>query len=406
MEEREEMQVLSVRMLGGFSMVWNGVELIDGRQAGSQFCALMQTVLFYHDKGAARAVLKEMLFEDREVDDVSHAIRNVIYNARKRLKLLGMPEANYLEVRRGIYYWTDEVALELDTDEMERLYQAAKQEEDPELRLALYLQACRLYRGAFLEQLSIAVWVIQEAHRFRGIYQECVNGAAELLRARRDYRGLKELGERAAKADPFAEWEVLIVEALAGMGRYKEAEAFCEETVDRYIWEHGQRTAAYVRAISARMSAQLMHQHDSIDDIQEKLIEAETAVPGGFYCSYPAFQEVYRILSRTMDRQEDRLFLMLCTLVDGKGNPMREGTRLDETSERFMDAVLRSVRHSDTVTRYGKGQYLVLLVNTSRENCSVVQRRIDANFKSGRQRTGIEYQVKSVILNPKKFFGK
>ena len=131
MEEREEMQVLSVRMLGGFSMVWNGVELIDGRQAGSQFCALMQTVLFYHDKGAARAVLKEMLFEDREVDDVSHAIRNVIYNARKRLKLLGMPEANYLEVRRGIYYWTDEVALKLDTDEMERLYLAAKQEEDP-----------------------------------------------------------------------------------------------------------------------------------------------------------------------------------------------------------------------------------------------------------------------------------
>ena len=395
---------LTVRMLGGFSMTWNGNELIDGRQAGSQFCALMETVLYNYGKGADRAALKEMLFEDRDVDDISHAIRNIIYNAKKRLKAAGLPEADYIQVQKGVYYWTDRIPVDLDTAELEHLHEAAAAEEDPEMRLALLQRACILYRGSFLEQLSITVWVVQEAHRLRGIFQDCVNQAAELLRAKRDYKALKSLGEHAVKADPFAEWEVLIVEALAAMGRYEEAERYCEETIDKYIWEHGQRTAAYVRSISARMSAHLIHQHDSIDDIQDKLVEGEKPGRGGFFCSYPAFQEVYRILSRTMDRLEDRIYLMLCTIVDGKGNPMREGPRLDELSERLQESMVRCVRHSDTVAKYGKGQFLVLLVNTSRENCGVVQRRIDQDFRSGRQRTGVDYEIKSVIISPVTFF--
>ena len=113
---------------------------------------------------------------------------------------------------------------------------------------------------------------------------------------------------------------------------------------------------------------------------------------------------MYRTIERVMERAGEQIFLMLCTIVDSKGNPMREGPRLNELSNRLADAIITSVRHSDTVTPYGKGQFLVLLVNTSYENCSVVQRRIDNDFKSTRQRTGIDYEVKSVILSPQNFF--
>lgn len=49
------------------------------------------------------------------------------------------------------------------------------------------------------------------------------------------------------------------------------------------------------------------------------------------------------------------------------------------------------------MNRYGRGQYLVLLVNTTRENCSVLQRRINCRFLVGRQRTGVRYYVSSVV---------
>ena len=390
---------LQVRMLGGLSVSWEGVPLIDGRQSGSQFCLLLEAVLYHHKKGVDRATLKDMLFEERDVDDVQHAIRNVIYNARKRLKSAGLPDVSYIDVRKGIYYWTDEVPVDLDTDKLEDLYEEASRTEDHDRRLELLMEACSVYRGGFLEQLSSAPWVVAEAHRLRVIFQSAVNDAAALLREKKEYKILKELGRMAVAADPFAEWEVLIVEALAAMGKYKEAETFCEETIDRYIWEHGAPSADYVRSVSNRLSMYLIHQHRDLDEIQEKLIEKRTDVRGGFLCSYPAFQEVYRILSRTMDRQQDKLFILLCTLVDGKGNPLRESGRLDELSERLCDSVVRSVRHSDTVARYGKGQYLVLLVNISIENCDVVQKRITQNFLMGRQRTGIEYSVRSVIIS-------
>ena len=47
--------------------------------------------------------------------------------------------------------------------------------------------------------------------------------------------------------------------------------------------------------------------------------------------------------------------------------------------------------------QYGKGQYLALLVNTTRENCGIVQKRINERFILGRQRTKIEYYVNSVF---------
>ena len=90
-------------------------------------------------------------------------------------------------------------------------------------------------------------------------------------------------------------------------------------------------------------------------------------------------EEIYRITERMMERAGDRIFLMLCTIIDSKGNPMLSGTRLEDLSERLKEAIVTSVRYTDTVTRYGKGQYLILLINTSFDDCSIVAKRINSN---------------------------
>ena len=42
----------------------------------------------------------------------------------------------------------------------------------------------------------------------------------------------------------------------------------------------------------------------------------------------------------------------------------------------------------------------MLLMNTTRESCGVIQKRINCRFLIGRQRTGIQYYVNSVICHP------
>ena len=71
------------------------------------------------------------------------------------------------------------------------------------------------------------------------------------------------------------------------------------------------------------------------------------------------------------------------------------------------DAIRFAIRRGDALTQYGKGQYLVLLVNTSRENCGVIQKRINDRFIIGRQRSSIEYHVNSVFWeSPQQAGGK
>ena len=134
--------------------------------------------------------------------------------------------------------------------------------------------------------------------------------------------------------------------------------------------------------------------------IQTELSGTGDDFPGGYLVSYPIFVGIYRMVERMLERGGQSVYLMLCTVIDGKGNPLREGPMLEELTKRMGDSVRRSIRRGDAMCQYGKGQYLALLVNTTRENCSVVQKRINERFIVGRQRTKIQYYVNSVFWVP------
>lgn len=391
--------ILHVRMFGRFSMQYNGVELASGKQGESQFGLLMQMLLHHRENGVNRSMMKAVLFEDREIEDISHSIRNIIYNAKKRLKAAGLPDGVLIEQRNGVYFWTDEVPVDEDAHNFEDAYNVAVLENDKEAQIVRLWDTCHMYSGHFLNGMDGVAWAFQEQKRYKELFHDCMKRTAELLREGDKYKLLLDLSQFAANVDPYAEWEVLTMEALVALGRYDDAERYFDEAVEFYVSEYGNRSSQAVRDVIKKLTDELSYKHETIDEIQSKLTN-ETKIGGrGYYVSYPVFVELYRNVERIMERTGEYIFLMLCTVVDSKGNPMREGPKLDELSDRLEKAVIQSVRHSDTVTKYGKGQFLVLLFNTTRENCSIIERRIDSNFLVGRQRTGVEYSVNSVILS-------
>ena len=141
------------------------------------------------------------------------------------------------------------------------------------------------------------------------------------------------------------------------------------------------------------------HRYARLDEIQAEMAEKGT-VNGGYLCPWPVFSGICQMIRRLLERSGQSAYLMLCTVVDSKGNPMGEGPALKKLADRLETAILSSIRHGDAATRYGKGQYLVLLINTTREDCGVVQRRINCRFVEGRQRTGVKYYVNSMDCLP------
>lgn len=377
-------------------MTWHKKPVGGGAKSSeTQFNYLMQLLLHHRAEGISRSHLEQALFGDRDIADIHHAARSVIYNAKKKLKAAGLPPVNYVENKSGIYRWTQEIPVQEDAAEMDRLFQEARKETSPKQALSLYLEACHCYTGEFLGAQT-AVWAAQEARRYRALFCTCVDEAARLLRESHDYPQMEELGLYAAQVSPLADWETVTMEALVSMGRYGDARKLYDDTVELYLQELGLKPSPRLMELLDRMGAQMGHQYAVLDDIQAKLSERESH-GGGYLCPYPVFQGIYQMLARIMERGGQSIYLMLCTVVDSKGNPMKEGPVLDELSQRLGSAIVQSVRRGDAVNRYGRGQYLVLLVNTTRENCSVLQRRINCRFLVGRQRTGVRYYVSSVI---------
>ena len=190
------------------------------------------------------------------------------------------------------------------------------------------------------------------------------------------------------------------MEALAAMGRYEDARKLYDDTVQYYFNEQGLRPSKRLLEQFERLGVEMQYQHAALDQIQMTLTGRHDTFPGGYVCSFPVFQGIYRMVERILERGGQSVYLMLCTVVDGKGNPMKEGPTLEELTKRMGDAVRQSIRRGDAMCQYGKGQYLVLLVNTTRENCGIIQKRINHRFIVGRQRSGIQCYVNSVFWTP------
>ncbi len=393
--------VLYVRMLGGFSVLWNG-KLVAGGSKGSesQMSDLLQILLHDREHGVTRDRLEQLLFEDRDLSNVHHALQSVIYNTKKRLEKAGLPPCSYIEQRNGVFFWTDAFAVEEDAAVFERLCLEAESAADPDEKLALYMDAAHAYTGEFLPNKTAVIWVAQEARRLKGLFCRCVENAAELLRKNEDYFQLEELGELASGIDPLAYWESLTMEAMVSLGRYEEARRLYDETEQYYFNEQGLRPSERLMDQFARLGAQEKRQYAALDDIQSELTGQSDRSAGGYVCNYTVFTGIYRMVERMLERGGQSVYLMLCTVVDGKGNPLREGPALDELTKRMGDSVRHSIRRGDAMCQYGKGQFLALLVNTTRENCAVVQKRINDRFIIGRQRTRIEYYVNSMFWSP------
>ena len=267
LESEIQDQCMVVKTFGGFSITYKGNEISFGQQNESQIVHLLQLLLHFRVKGVSRDLAKAELFGDRDVDDVSHSIRNIIYNLRKKLREMGFPESQYVVKRGGVYFWADDIPVLEDAAEFEKAFNEAIAETDPKKQEEMLEDAVYKYAGRFLAGNESSVWSVHESERYRDIFAQAVNTLADLLRESHKYMTMQDIGIYAAKVDPFSEWEILTLEALSGLGRFDKTEKFYRDTIDAYTAEYGGRTNSYVREFTNRIGLKLVIGHESLEEI-------------------------------------------------------------------------------------------------------------------------------------------
>ncbi len=434
---------IKVQMFGNFRMDYNGSPLVaEKMHKESQFNRLMQVMMHYADKGIAKDKLEELVIGERDLDAPHTALRVIVYKTKQKLTQLGLPGENLIYLDSGMYYWTSDIKVEEDAREFEECFEKIReldawtsdksdkvcedemipeksdkacenscknvsenksqmhlsQEEIDEQKLQLYLKAFYLYKGEFLAPYTGETWIAQEAKRYHQRFCECVENAAGIVRKRKEWKMLEMLGNYATKVDPLNEWELLTMEGMVETRRYDEASEFYSKVVDYYLKECGIYPSARLMEILEKYSNQMNHTYEILENIQEGMNEDdEEKNTGGYFCSYPVFRGIYQTSVRMMNRTDVPVYLMLCTLVDKNGKQIQSESEMNKYSRQLKDCIGESIRHSDVYAKYGKIQFLILLTGISRENCELVQNRINYQFRRKQPRASVKYHVNSVI---------
>lgn len=379
----EDKTSLKVHMLGGFSLVYGGKTIPNNYSGTSKMMQLFQILLYAGRDGIPRGELISRLYERENLEDAGATLRVNIYRLRKYIQKLNCFEnTDCIWFQEGIYRWNYcAVPLERDTDLFLTTAEAALEEEDPDKKVELLKEACRMYRGEFLPELAGEEWVAIESCKYQKLYVDCINEAAVLLKERGQFGELLELSSQASSIYYFEEYYLMQIDCLMALGRYKEAMEIYETAASFYFEELGLEPSEEMMDRFRQMREKIHYNASVISDIKHGLQEGENK-NGAYFCSYPGFVDCYHIVCRMSERSGQPAFLMLCTLVDGEELPLTEDARLGNCMDKLKSAIRSALRRGDSFTRYGNNQFLVLLVGIKQENCAITQSRITNCFLS------------------------
>ena len=115
------------------------------------------------------------------------------------------------------------------------------------------------------------------------------------------------------------------------LNRYKDAVQEYENTAKLFFEELGIRPSEHMMQQFEQMSSRLNYKPQELGDIKERLKEDDIR-GGAFYCSLPSFRDSYRLVSRIIERNGQSVYLMLCSITNGKGMPMDKPDKLEVLS--------------------------------------------------------------------------
>lgn len=392
----ERKNCLKVRMLGDFVMTYQGKIVQVGKSQTTKVMQLLQLLLYAGPQGFTRQQLMERLYDAAGDGDRTNNLRVTIFHLRKLLEKTDLPKEQYIRTENGRYRFVCSFPMEVDVVRFEQLFKQAEQEGDPGGRLKLLKEACYCYKGYFLPALAGEEWVIVAGAHFQNLYFSALEEVCQQMKQKGEYIELLELCSQAAALYPFDEWQIYQIECLLGLGRFKEAMTLYEKTTEMYFDELDMPPSERMMECFRQMSSRTQSNTSDFHEIREMLRE-NPPLSGAYYCAYPSFIDIYHIIVRTMERSGQSVYLMLCTVLDGKN--------LKKISENLAEAIGETLRQGDTFTRYNMSQYLILLTGIRREDCHVVTSRIDRCFrkKINTRLIHVNYQVASVANIPEDY---
>ncbi|MGI5936788.1 MAG: BTAD domain-containing putative transcriptional regulator [Oscillospiraceae bacterium] len=375
-------------------MEYNGepVEFSCGME--SRAAVLLQYLLYNHNKKVSTDTIYNDVFSLLDSADPAHLVRMNIYRLKKMLKETSLPDKDYIHREGRLYFWTDEIHCATDVEKFMEAANAALQEgAELPVRIEAGRRAVSLYPGELLPNRMDVRWVAVERVKLKGIYIRCVDFLASQLRSEEGLGEVLEFCNRALQIYPCEEdLHILKMRCLFELRRFSEAVDAFDAANNAIYSQLGVPPSKKLLSIFSDLSRSTMAPKADIWEIKESLKE-EDGVTGTYHMSFATFVEAYRIITRTVERTGQSVFLMLLELDIDES---RYDDRSRAAVEALHQAILKSLRKGDIFTRYSYTQFLLLLLGITEENCERVFERIKSKWRKEWNGRGIQLSYRAV----------
>lgn len=121
-----EQEKLVVKMLGDFSVAYNGRSIFLGRNLAAKTMQLFQMLMLNPGHCISKEKIMLDFYKYGDFSNKNNSLNNIIYRLRKIFAHAGVPGDPYISIESGMCIWNCPVSLEVDALEFSGLLEKCK----------------------------------------------------------------------------------------------------------------------------------------------------------------------------------------------------------------------------------------------------------------------------------------
>ncbi|MCL2816496.1 MAG: hypothetical protein FWD23_18015 [Oscillospiraceae bacterium] len=337
----------------------------------------------------------DFIWSHEDISLESKAVHNLIFRL-KRMFSAGDGD-NHISFSTNGYMLNTEYFF-IDIYMMEEWYNKSKACTSGEEKIFCLESAIDLYNGEYLFNLFDDIWRITAANRYSNMFINAVVLLSEQYLENEEYEKLFQVCDKALMLRPIEESVYICM--LKGLMQTKQAVravSLCEKYFDTLYKEMGIVASEHMQALYAELK-----RNGGAAVYNSKILgefKPEEISNNSYFCTYNAFNEIYKYELRQIERKSKNSSLLLLLSINTKKGAVPSANTLYEARRQLYESCLGMMRKGDAFASYSENQYIVLLTNTKYENYNIVIERLKNHFSENckKKEITLNFKVKPLV---------
>ncbi len=383
-EEEDCDRGLRIMTLGDFKVTYNDHSLTDEHGSSLKLWELFKFFITYRDELILPEKIIDSIWPDADYQDPKRTLRALVFRLRKILsEYSGHDGKDVITHTHGCYKLVSNKFSYIDVVEYEEYFEEAFaiSKQNPSKAIQLYYKAINIYKKGYLAESYEHEWLVPARNYYRRIFLQSVLEISELLKKEKEYQQISVICQDALKYERLEEGiHFKYIEALAAMGRVKQAQNHYEYVVDLFEREQGVKPSDALTHLYRLLFVKADKIGLDMVPISESLKE-DSNPNGPVFCDPDFFRLQYQLEERRSERDKQPTFLGLLTLsMADYALPPEE--KLKSAMQDLKDILILTLRKGDIVSQWNEAQFVINLPGLNIEQTNMALDRVDKRFNT------------------------